>query len=234
MKPAIPRLLALILLLALAASAIYFLLGTPTGRHLRSPHHLREHREQTHQWVHRHPITAPAALIASYIVLGVLALPLWWLQILAGYCFGPWLGISWCVIGATLAAVCASGVSRWIGADWFHQKIESHMAKLRKLDQTMGHNGLLVVMTVRLCHLLPFGLSNYLLGLTTISLRDVAVGTFLGGTPAVCIYVLLGAGRHYLTNWKFMSGLVTLNILLLCPVIVRYLRPDWFRKVGLE
>jgi hypothetical protein len=31
-----------------------------------------------------------------------------------------------------------------------------------------------------------------------------------------------------------MTALATINVLLLLPVAARYLRPQWFRKIGVE
>src|ERR1051326_6123295 len=145
MKSTLPRVMTILLLLALVAGAIYILFYTPAGAHYRDWKHFHEHREEARQWVHRHPLLGPGALVVAYVVLGVLVIPVWWLQLLAGYCFGPFLGIFWCAVGATASAVMGCQISRWLAADYFHKKLESRMERLRKLDETMGHNGLLVM-----------------------------------------------------------------------------------------
>ena len=70
---------------------------------------------------------------------------------------------------------------------------EAKHTRLRALDEKMGHNGLLIVMASRLMHFLPFGVSNYLFGITRITLMDVILGTFLGNAPAIAFYVAVGA-----------------------------------------
>ncbi len=102
------------------------------------------------------------------------------------------------------------------------------------MTKPLGHNGFLLVMAVRLIHLMPFGLCNYALALTTISLPDVIFGTILGGIPTVSIYVAVGAGLHPLHNWRFISVIAVLNVLLVIPVALRYLRPSWFQKIGVK
>jgi uncharacterized membrane protein YdjX (TVP38/TMEM64 family) len=108
------------------------------------------------------------------------------------------------------------------------------MKALSSLDEKMGHNGFLVVMAVRLSHVLPFALSNYAFGITRISVRDVALGTALGGIPAVAISVLLGADVHPLHDWRVMCIIAAVNVVLIVPVAVRYLKPEWFKKMGVE
>ena len=79
-------------------------------------------------------------------VLGSLSLmPVWWLQILAGYGFGLALGIVYSLVGATLGALASFFVSRTLLADYVHKRFEARHAKLRELDVKMGHNGLLIV-----------------------------------------------------------------------------------------
>jgi uncharacterized membrane protein YdjX (TVP38/TMEM64 family) len=83
-------------------------------------------------------------------------------------------------------------------------------------------------------HFIPFGVSNFLFGLSRITLVDVFVGTILGNAPAIAFYVAVGAGLHPLRNWRFMVALAVTNVLLLVPVALRYWKPQWFRRFGVE
>ena len=191
-------------------------------------------RQQVQGWVHHHRLLAPLIFVAVYTAVALLALPLLWLQMLAGYTFGLLLGVFWSQVAATIAAPMILLFSRWLAAGWFHRKIESRMEKLRALDEKLGHNGFLVVMAVRLTHVMPFGLSNYAMGLTKITPIDVTVGTLLGGIPTVTLYVILGCSPRLLENWRYIVGLAVLNIALIVPVLLRYLKPEWFKRFGLE
>jgi len=228
----IPRLVTLGFLLTLVAAALYALFFTPYG------HQLRNHREAAgaafRTWVDDHHLVAPLILLALYVAGGVSLFPVWWIQILAGYGFGMALGITYSLVGATLAAVASFLTSRLLLADWVRTKFEARHAKLRDLDEKMGHNGLLIVMASRLMHFLPFGVSNYLFGITRITLADVVLGTILGNAPAISFYVAVGAGWHPMRDWRFMSTLAVLNVLLLVPVALRYWKPQWFQKIGVE
>src|SRR5947209_18311661 len=108
------------------------------------------------------------------------------------------------------------------------------MARLHNLNEKLGHNGLLVVMGVRLCHVLPFGLSNYLFGLTRITVMDIIIGTFAGNLPTIAVGTAVGAAPHLLHDWRFLCSLAAINLLLLVPLILRYLKPEWFRRIGVE
>lgn len=215
-------------LLALAVVAWRVLFHTSLGEQLR-------HRDTVHAWVHAHRLIAPAILFAAYVVCATLMLPVWWLQIIAGFSFGLFYGALLCVAGSVCGATTSLHVSRWLVGDWFRARYESRMTRLRAFDEKLGHNGLLVVMGVRLCHMLPFGLSNYLFGLTSITTREVLIGTALGNLPAITIYVAAGVyGWTLMHNWRFWVILGGINALLLVPLVLRYARPEWFRKIGVE
>jgi uncharacterized membrane protein YdjX (TVP38/TMEM64 family) len=216
----IARVIAVTALLALILLASAALLFTQPGQLLL--HNPRYLRSDVAQFVLRHPIDAPLLYIAVYIVFGVLALPLWWLQILGGAAFGLPLGVAYTQLAATIGAVLAARFSHWLAAEWFH-RLESHLQRLRALDEAFGKNAFLVVMAVRLAHVLPFGVTNYAFGLTTMRSRDIAWGTLLGGLPAVCTYVAIGVGGHPLSDWRYVVGIVILNAVLLVPPGVQYL-----------
>jgi uncharacterized membrane protein YdjX (TVP38/TMEM64 family) len=220
------RQILLIALLLLALGAVYFFVFTATGHRLRSDP--RALGADFHQIVARHPVLAPLLMIGLYILLTALMAPVWWVQVLAGYAFGLTLGTLYCIIAATLGAIAAFGLSRFLAADFFHEKIESHLARLRRIDQTLGNNGLLVVMAVRLVHVLPFGLSNYLFGLTQMRRIDVIVGTALGVIPSLLIPVAAGTDPRLLklSNGRFWLPLLGLNVLLLIPPLLWY----WFQR----
>lgn len=220
------------LLISAIVVSLALLLGTARGR--RIAHHPQIIGQDVRRWTAAHPCLSPLILITVYIAATLLVWPVWWIQLLAGYGFGIVWGVIWCDIAATLAAVLTLQLSRWMAAGWYHQKIEPRLQKLRRLDEKLGHNSFLVVMAVRLIHILPFSLSNYLFGLTRITLIGVAMGTFLGNFPALTLYVTLGAAPHRVATLEFVLLQVAMNLMLLTPLILRYLFPGWFKRIGIE
>jgi len=225
----------LVLLVCAIAAAMWFFFGTERGSAvLHDPERRRQLGQHARQWVRHHRLIAPLAYVGIYVLLVLLLLPVWWVQILAGVAFGLLGGVLWSQAAATVAAVCIVYLSRWLAGEWFHNRVEAKLARLRDLDEKLGHNGFLVVMGVRLVHFMPFGASNYIFGITRIPVVDVALGTFLGGIPSTAFYLGLGAGYHPFRNPTFMGVLVGINLVLLVPVALRYLRPEWFKKIGVE
>ncbi len=225
------RIVLTILGVAIAVGAV-LVFATPTGRAiLADPHQLGKN---VHAFADNHAILSPVLLIGLYGLMTVLAMPVWWLQVLAGYGFGLFMGTTWCLGAAVGAAVAVLKISHWIGADWFQSHVESKIARLQKIDQAMGHNGFLVVLCLRLIHVLPFGLSNYVIGLTRVTATEIAAGTLLGNIPAIAFYVTLGVDPSLIQRPIFWLALIAMQIVLLIPVAIRYWRPDYFRRIGLE
>jgi len=221
------RLLVFGMLVLLAITCAILLFGTHRGRDLmHDPSRILE-------YVHAHRALILLGFVGAYVLIGLVA-PVWWLQILSGYVFGLVFGIVVSQITSVIAAVITCKLAHWLAGEYVHQKLEARREKLRKLDEKLGHNGLLVVMAVRLSHFIPFSLSNYFFGITRISLADVAVGSFLGGMPAASLYATIGAHPHLLKDWRYVAGLICVNALLLLPLLLRYLRPQWFRRIGVE
>lgn len=219
------------LLTAITLAAI-LLLGTARGRQII--HHPQLIGQDVQLWTASHPYLAPLVIIGTYIAATLLLFPVWWIQVLAGCGFGMVWGIIWCDIAATLSASITLLLSRWLAIEWYHGKVEPRLQKIRRLDEKLGRNGFLVVMAVRLIHILPFSFSNYLFGLSRITLIDVALGTLLGNIPALTLYVTLGAAPHRVVTLEFILLLTSMSLILLTPLLLRYLFPNWFKRIGIE
>jgi uncharacterized membrane protein YdjX (TVP38/TMEM64 family) len=218
------RLILFVLLLIAVIIATTLLLTTEKGQEiLHNPH---RYQQAARDWTHAHRLIAPLAFTLMFVIFGVLALPLWWLCILSGAAFGLVGGIVMSQIAAALAAIAAASVSRFLMAEWFHQRIESHVARLKSLNEKLGRNGFLVVCIVRLSHFFPAGISNYAFGLSNMSMSDIFFGTLLGGLPTATAYAALGAAQHPLRDWRYLTALAVLNLLVVAVILIRYLRQN--------
>ncbi|HEY1628567.1 MAG TPA: hypothetical protein VGF52_01840, partial [Tepidisphaeraceae bacterium] len=115
------RLILMTLLLLAIAVAATLLLSTEKGQEiLHNPHH---YQQNVRNWTQAHRIISPLAFTVVFVIFGVLAMPLWWLCILAGAAFGLVGGVLMSQIAAALAAVAAASVSRFLMANWFHHRV---------------------------------------------------------------------------------------------------------------
>ncbi len=213
------------LLVAAILAAIVALAVTPAGRQvLSNPHDLGG---RARNWADAHPAAAEVVLVTAYTVVTLVAMPTWWLNVLAGYSFGLIGGTARCVLAAAIAASITAALSRWLAADYADHHIMNHLRVARRVRDWSRDGGLLLVMLTRLLHVLPFGLSNYLFGILGVPWYAVFLGTLVGNIPAVAIYVALGCRGEWHSHWLFIAIIATIAIgglLLGVYVYARHLR----------
>jgi uncharacterized membrane protein YdjX (TVP38/TMEM64 family) len=223
------RLILFILLAVCVVVASAWLFGTPRGRSHLEREHLRHLGVAARGWANDNPVRTVGMFLLVYTICAVLLLPVWWLQMLAGFAFGLWVGLGLSVTASTVGAVVTAYVSRWLGEEWVRERIigtGKKASKLERLVEAVDRNGLLVVLISRLCYAVPYGVSNYLFGLVGIRMRDIILGTALGGVPVYAGWVAAGAKPDWLRRWEFWVIVVAVNLLLLVPLIVHSRRGD--------
>jgi uncharacterized membrane protein YdjX (TVP38/TMEM64 family) len=221
------RRIFLILLIAAITAASVWLFGTERGREHLDRAFIQHLGETVRAWMDDNPVKTISIFIGVYIVCAVLLLPVWWLQMLAGFSFGLWWGLGWVMVASTCGALVTTVVSRWLGDEWVHQRIVGKgkgAKRLKRIVEVADRNGLLVVFISRLSYPIPYGISNYLFGLLEIRARDVAIGTMLGGVPVYAGWVAAGAQPAWLGSWQFWTIVVGVNLAILIPLIVHSMR----------
>jgi uncharacterized membrane protein YdjX (TVP38/TMEM64 family) len=141
-----------------------------------------------------------------------------------GIFWGLVWGTFWSVIAATMGAIAAFGVTRYLLQNWA-QKTFSHHRALRKFHRASLKNPLKFVLFVRLAPIFPFNLANFLFGLTVIQWKPYVLGTFLGIIPGTFTYTWLGiSGKQAIEGSNRLSIFLALAIavgLCLLPRVTR-------------
>lgn len=141
-------------------------------------------------------IFAPLVFGLIYIAATVLALPGSALTIGGGLLFGTLWGTVINLTSATVGAVLAFLIARYLGRDVV-TKLLRNQPKLAGLDEKICKNGFYSVLFLRLVPLFPFNALNYGLGLTKVTFKDYTLATAIGMLPGAFVYTSLGAvGRH--------------------------------------
>jgi len=135
---------------------------------------------------------APVLFIMLYVLGAVLFVPGSVLTISAGVLFGLLRGSICVSIGATLGAIAAFIVGRYVARDWVRSQLEGN-PRFAAIDKAVGREGWKIVLLTRLSPVFPFNLLNYAFGLTAVKLRDYALATWIGITPATVLYVYIGS-----------------------------------------
>ena len=171
---------------------------------------------QLTEWVEAAGIWAPLVFILAYMVATVFFLPGLVFTIAGGALFGPVWGTLINLTGATLGAVVAFLVSRYVAGDWVRQKTGG---RLQKIMDGVADEGWRFVAFVRLVPLFPFNMLNYALGLTPIRLSHYAIATFVFMLPGGAAYTYVGfAGREALAGGESVIQHALLALALLAMV----------------
>lgn len=153
---------------------------------------LAEYFEQLGPW-------AVFLYAAVYFVLELLAVPAFPLTLGSGYLFGLVKGSIVVSISSTLAAGAGFLIARY----WLRESVTnlaSRYPKFRAMDRAIAKEGFKFVFLLRLSPLLPFSISNYLYGLTSVTFTKYMVGSWLGMLPGSLAYVSAGAAVNALTD----------------------------------
>jgi len=166
------------------------------------------------------PWTVPIFL-AAHILSTAVGVPGTLLVIVGGAKFGLWWGSLWSLIGATVGAIAAFWVARYLLQDWFRDRFAKHKI-YRNLDKVMDTHSFNCVLAVRFAPLSPFNLVNFLFGLTSVPVSAYALGTLVGIAPGTVAYTWLGlAGLEAIQGkglWPLTLALGFLAILSVVPI----------------
>jgi uncharacterized membrane protein YdjX (TVP38/TMEM64 family) len=204
-KSAISRLVALIIIVVALFLAMRFL---PIQQWLRN----------FNDWVTQMGVAGIFIFIGVYAVATVLLASGAILTIGAGFAFGLWKGFLAVSVGATLGASLAFLVARFIARDKV-EAIAKGNEKFRNIDNAIAKQGAKLVFLLRLSPVIPFNLSNYFYGLTSVKFWPYVLASWIGMMPGTFLYVYIGTAgkaavsaaaggeaiKHGWQYWAFMS-----------------------------
>ena len=178
-------------------------------------------------WINDAGVLAPIVFMLIYALATVLFLPGSVITLAGGALFGPVLGTFYNLTGATLGAVLAFLISRYLASDWIADKAGG---RVRQLINGVEGEGWRFVAFVRLVPLFPFNLLNYALGLTKIRLLHYLIATYIFMLPGTFAYTYLGyAGREAIGGGegliqKILIALALLAVVAFLPRVIGNIR----------
>lgn len=144
--------------------------------------------------------------------------------IAGGAVFGLYWGTLWSLIGATLGAIGAFLLTRYLVYDWATRRF-GQQAMVQRINQAIAHKPMNFILAVRFTPLSPFSLVNFLFGLTPVDFKTYTIGTFVGIMPLTIAYTWLGVtGKQALSggdHLPFFLALGALTVLSLMPLLVQ-------------
>lgn len=167
-------------------------------------------------WLDQSGSAAPLLFMFIYIVATVFFLPGAIITLLGGALFGPVLGTLYNLTAATIGAMLAFLIARYIAADWVEKKTGG---RLKQLMKGVENEGWRFVAFTRLVPLFPFNLLNYGLGLTKIKFSHYAIASYIFMLPGTVAYTYLGyIGKEAATGGEGLIQKILLALALLALV----------------
>ncbi len=143
-------------------------------------------------WIDDQGLYGPLLFTLVMALIVILLLPGVMFTTGAGFAFGVVEGSVVVVLGTTLGATAAFLLARYAMDERAEAWIGRH-ARLKAVGDRFASEGWKIVLLTRLVPFFPFKLSNYVFGMTRISLRGFVGGTLIGEIPLSVHNVYLGS-----------------------------------------
>jgi len=152
------------------------------------------------EWLQQIPqIWGSILMVIIYAVAMVFMFPGTPFNLAAGFLFGIWIGSLVTVIGCDIGAMLSFILGRTLAKDWA-ENMTKKSNKFKALSIAIEKNGFLIIFLIRLSPIVPFGLCNYLFGVTPVTVFMYWASTTLGLIPGTVAYTYLGSLMRSLTD----------------------------------
>jgi uncharacterized membrane protein YdjX (TVP38/TMEM64 family) len=190
-------------------------------------------------WVQQLGPIGVIIFIFAYALATVLFLPGWIFTVSAGLIYGILEGTLVALCGAVIGAALAFLVARYLLRQNI-QEITQKNPRFAAIDEAIGKNGWKIVGLLRLSPLIPFNLSNYFYGITSISFGAYMLVSAVGMIPGTLLYAYLGAigqagisggaSRH--NKWQYVLLAVGLIATIAVTILVSRIAKNALKKTG--
>eukprot|EP00578_Thalassiosira_sp_NH16_P025587 CAMPEP_0181100578 /NCGR_PEP_ID=MMETSP1071-20121207/13268_1 /TAXON_ID=35127 /ORGANISM="Thalassiosira sp., Strain NH16" /LENGTH=302 /DNA_ID=CAMNT_0023183317 /DNA_START=114 /DNA_END=1022 /DNA_ORIENTATION=+ len=165
------------------------------------------------EWVESNLIAGVFAFVGVYFVATVLFVPGSILTLGSGFVFGKAVGLGPGValataavfVGASLGAIAAFLLGRYLLRDWVTRKLVDKYPIIEALDGAFQQEGFRIFVLLRLSPIVPFNAINYIGGVTSTGLLQYALA-LLFILPGTVVYCSIGATAGSLSESENAAG----------------------------
>ncbi|MFO7820310.1 MAG: TVP38/TMEM64 family protein [Halanaerobacter sp.] len=136
-------------------------------------------------------VWGPVVFIGMWIASAVFLLPGGALGLVGGLLFGPWLGTTYTIFGATIGAAAAFLAGKYVARDMVKNMVANN-PKLQKIDKGVEEEGWRFLMLTRLVPVFPYNVQNYVYALTAVDLLTYTWTTFVFMLPGSLAFSFAG------------------------------------------
>mmetsp|Transcript_17818 Transcript_17818/g.28846 ORF Transcript_17818/g.28846 Transcript_17818/m.28846 type:complete len:244 (+) Transcript_17818:335-1066(+) len=144
----------------------------------------------------------PVYVFLIYLVTTVFMLPLWGFHMTCGWVYGTVKSALLISVTQALCSGAAFSMSRYVVGPYIRSfLVKRYGKKFEAIDKAVGREGLKITILLRLSPIIPFGMNNYVCGITEMKLWEFVFGTWVGVLPGTTTYCYLGSlGKTALDN----------------------------------
>lgn len=175
--------LKLILIVALLGGVIFGLIKSGALEYLKD-------RQKLEALITGLGVWGPVAYIGLYALVTTTCISVLPLTIAGGLIFGATLGILYTAIGACFGLSLSFLIARYIARKPIESKFGQTEA-FKKINEGVKNDGWFILATTRLLPVFPFGIQNYVYGLTPISFLQYSLLSTIFILPGTSVFVLL-------------------------------------------
>jgi len=168
-------------------------------------------------------VWGPLAFILIYIFITVTMLPALPVTVASGIIFGPIMGVIYTSIGAGLGLSFSFLIARYIARDAIEKKF-GDTTIFKKIDEGVKKDGWFILAITRLIPVFPFGIQNYVYGLTSISFFKYAILSVIFVLPGSSVYVMLAGAftsgdKAIVLKYSITASLIFFGLMLVTRII---------------
>jgi uncharacterized membrane protein YdjX (TVP38/TMEM64 family) len=190
-------------------------------------------------WVQQLGPIGVVIFVLAYALATVLFLPGWIFTVSAGLIYGILKGTLVALCGAVIGAALAFLVARYLLRQNI-QELTQKNPRFAAIDEAIGKNGWKIVGLLRLSPLIPFNLSNYFYGITSISFGPYVLVSAVGMIPGTLLYAYLGAigqagisgGASQSNKWQYVLLAAGLIATIAVTILVSRIAKNALKKTG--
>lgn len=147
-------------------------------------------REKITVFINKMGNYGPLVYIVIYMLVTITCISTLPLTLVGGLLFGGVKGVLYTAIGAGFGLALAFVISRYIAREYIEKKFGNTEA-FKKINAGVEKEGWFILATTRLIPIFPFGIQNYIYGLTSMSFIKYTILSVIFILPGTSVYVLL-------------------------------------------
>lgn len=186
---------------------------------------LKAKQEVLQNFVFENYVLSVLIFIGVYIASVAFLVPIATVLTLGGgFVFGATFGVVFVNIGATLGAVGAFLLARYLIGSKIQEKYAS---KLKVFNKELEENKYQYLFSLRFLPIFPFFLVNFFCGVTHVDLRTFFITTSLGIIPGSFVYTYAGSqlatidSLNDIFSENILGAFVLLALLMLVPILYK-------------